>query len=111
MAGDDAAEAATMTDVIDEVLQVDSNEVVYVAHHDVSENGLTVTVSLALAAVTDHEPATLVPEFSKHVDPDALDRMFRPLPNGDLRKGGPLHLHIAGHDVEIHNTGRIEIYD
>lgn len=111
MVENDSDETATADEVIDEVVQIGSDEVVYVAHHDLSENGLTVTLSLALAAVTDREPATLIPEFSEHVDPDALDRMFRPLPNGNFREGGPLHLHIAGHDIEIHNTGRIEIFD
>lgn len=97
------------TSVIDDVVQVDEDETLYVAHHDVADNGLSVTLSLALASVTELEPTELVPKFAEHVDPDALDRMFRPLPNGDLRKGGPFHLQIEGYDVTIHNTGRIEI--
>lgn len=96
-------------EVIEETVEVAEDRTIYVAHHDVSENGMTVTLSLALAAVTDLSPTELVPRFSDHVDPDALNRLFRPLPNGDLRKGGPLHLTIEGHDVTIHNTGRIEI--
>lgn len=102
-------EHAELGDVIEDVIPVGEEEAIYVAHHDVRENGLTVTLSLALAEVTELEPTDIVPKFAEHVDPDALDRMFRPLPNGDLRKGGPLHLSIEGFDVEIHNTGRIEI--
>lgn len=97
-------------DVIEEVVPVDEEGNIYVAHHDVEENGLTVTLSLALAEVTDLEPTEIVPKFAEHVDPDALDRMFRPQPNGELRQGGPFHLCIGGHDVVVHNTGRIEIY-
>lgn len=95
--------------VIEDVVEVADDSTIYVAHHDVSENGLTVTLSLALAAVTDLTPTELIPRFSDHVDPDALNRMFRPLPNGDLREGGPLHLTVEGYDVTIYNTGRIEI--
>lgn len=96
-------------DVIEEVLPVGEEETIYVAHHDVEKNGLTVTLSLALAEVTELEPTDIVPKFARHVDPDALDRMFRPRPNGDLRQGGPFHLTVAGHDITVHNTGRIEI--
>lgn len=96
-------------DPIEEVVPVRDGERVYVAHHDVAENGLSVTLSLALAEVTDRSPTALVPEFSEHVDPDALDRLFRPLPTGDLRAGGPLHLEVDGYEVSIYNTGRIEI--
>jgi hypothetical protein len=95
--------------VIEEIVPVGEEETIYVAHHDVEENGLTVTLSLALAEVTDLDPTDIVPKFAKHVDPDALDRMFRPRPNGDLREGGPFHLTVAGHPITVHNTGRIEI--
>ncbi len=76
--GGDVEQAA----VIEDVVEVPDDTTIYVAHHDVSENGLTVTLSLALAAVTDLRPTELIPRFSDHVDPDALNRMFRPLPNG-----------------------------
>lgn len=98
-------------DVIEDVVPVGEDETIYVAHHDVEENGLTVTISLALAEVTELEPPDILPEFAEHVDPDALDRMFRPQPNGELRQGGPFHLTIQGHEVVVHNTGRIEIRD
>lgn len=97
------------TDVIDEVVPVADEESVYVAHHDVTADGLTVTLTLALSEVLDLSPTALIPEFPKYVDPDALDRMFRPGPDGDLREGGPLFLTVRGADVRIYNTGRIEI--
>lgn len=98
-------------EVITDVRRVDEGETLYVAHHDVAEDGLTVTLSLALAAVADSSPTEFLPRFQEYVDPDALDRMFRPQPNGDLRKGGPFRLDIEGFEVEIYNTGRIEIRD
>jgi hypothetical protein len=102
-------ESLEPSEVIDEAVEVGDGKTVYVAHHDVRENGLTVTLSLALAAVTELSPTELVPRFADHVDPDALNRLFRPLPNGDLREGGPLHLTIEGRAVRVYNTGRIEI--
>lgn len=97
-------------DVIDEVTPVEGGTL-YVAHHDVEEDGLTVTLSLALAAAADSSPTEFLPRFQEYVDPDALDRMFRPQSNGDLRKGGPFQLSIEEYDVEIYNTGRIEILE
>ena len=94
--------------VISEVRETDDSTL-YVAHHDVEEDGLSVTLSLALAAATDSSPTEFLPRFQEYVDPDALDRMFRPQPNGDLRKGGPFHLTVEDIEVEIHNTGRIEL--
>lgn len=107
---DGETSASSGPSIIDDVVPVQDDQTIYVAHHDVTEDGLSVTLSIALAEVTDLSPAELIPKFAKHVDPDALDRMFRPLPNGDLREGGPLHLTIGGHPVEIYNTGRIEIH-
>lgn len=94
--------------VISEVRETDDGTL-YVAHHDVEEDGLSVTLSLALAAATDRSPTEFLPRFQEYVDPDALDRMFRPQPNGDLRKGGPFHLTVEDIEVEIYNTGRIEL--
>lgn len=99
------------SDIITDVHEVDEEETLYVAHHDVAEDGLTVTLSMALAAAADSSPTEFLPRFQEYVDPDALDRMFRPQPNGDLRRGGPFRLTIEGFEVEIFNTGRIEIRD
>ncbi|WP_254820922.1 HalOD1 output domain-containing protein [Haloglomus halophilum] len=95
--------------MIEEVAQVEDGSTLYIAHHDIEEDGLTVTLSLALAAAADSSPTEFLPRFQEYVDPDALDRMFRPQPNGDLRKGGPFQFSIEEFDVEIFNTGRIEI--
>lgn len=97
------------SDVIEEATPVSGDETIYVAHHDVSTDGLTVTLTLALSEIADVAPTELIPEFPKYVDPDALDRMFRPGPDGELKQGGPMYLTVRGFDVRIYNTGRIEI--
>ncbi len=107
--GASSLDRADPGDVIEEVAQVEDGSTLYIAHHDIEEDGLTVTLSLALAAAADSSPTEFLPRFQEYVDPDALDRMFRPQPNGDLRKGGPFQFSIEEFDVEIFNTGRIEI--
>lgn len=82
---------------------------VYVLYHDFDEEDLTVTLSLALSEVGDVSPTELVPQFSRYADPDALDQLFRPRPNGDLRQGGPLYLDIEGYEVAVFASGRVEI--
>lgn len=107
--GRTAANETASSDVVEEAVPGTDEETVYVAHHDVTEDGLTVTMTLALSEVVDASPTELIPEFPRYVDPDALDRMFRPGPDGELKEGGPLFLTVRGVDVRIFNTGRIEI--
>lgn len=98
-----------MTDRANVIEEVDEEEDLYVAYHDVTEDGLTVTLTMALSEVSEYSETDLIPDFPKYVDPDALDRLFRPGSDGELRQGGPLHLEIKGHDVTIYSSGRIEI--
>jgi hypothetical protein len=95
--------------IVEEVKTVSGDQEVYVVHHDVRDDGLTVTISLALSEIGNVPPTELLPRFPEYADPDALDRLFRPRPNGELREGGPFHLTIEGYDISIFNTGRIEI--
>lgn len=81
----------------------------HVVYNEMGEEDITVTISLALSEVGGVPPTETIPEFAEHVDPDALNHLFQPLPNGDLRQGGPLLLTIKGHDVRIYSSGRIEI--
>ena len=48
---------------------------------------LTVTVVDAVATARDVSPTEVVPRVTERVDPDALDRVFRPLPDGTPRQG------------------------
>lgn len=93
----------------DQSIRVEESEDVYVVRHDFDEQDLTVTISLALSEIGNITPTEIIPEFPKYVDPDALDRLFRPRPRGERRQGGPLHLAIKGYDITIYSTGRIEI--
>lgn len=85
---------------------VESDDGVHYTYHDLEEDGLATTVTLALAEVADADPLELVPEFSRHADPDALDRLFRSVgDDADAR----LDLTVEGYDVSVYDTGRIEL--
>lgn len=80
---------------------------VYVAHHDVTEDGLCLTLTIALAEVLDADPAETISDMARYVDPDALNNLFRVRPNGDYREGGPFHLTIERCDVTVRSDGTI----
>lgn len=88
---------------------VEDEEGVYRTHHDMSTDGLTTTISIALAEVSDGEETALISDFSTYVDPDALDRLFRTKPGSGTREDGRVALHIEGHWVTVRSDGTILI--
>ena len=81
----------------------------YYASHNMDEDGLTVTLAIALGEVANVEPLELVPSLSEYADPSALDRLFRTRPDGRPRQGGEVTLTIEGYTVTVHSTGTIAI--
>lgn len=90
-------------------VDADGGGVVYRTHHDMSTDGLTLTICVALAEVTGRKETDVISDFSRYADPDALNRLFRTLPTGDARQPGAVTLHIADHEVTIHSDGEIVI--
>lgn len=87
-----------------------TNEGTYRTNHDVTQNGLSVTVAQAVAEVEDVDAADLLDDFSKYADPDALDRLFRVRPGDEPRhEAGRIHLEIRENDVTIHADGEIVV--
>lgn len=83
---------------------------VYRVRYDRDGGDLTITITEALVAIGDLDPIDIIDNFSTYADPDALNRLFRHLPNGEPRApGGHVHLSIEGYDVTIRSTGVIEI--
>jgi hypothetical protein len=82
-----------------------------IVNHDFdSDPGeLTVTIVDAVSEALDISPTEIVPRVSDHVDPDALDRLFRPAPDGGTRRGR-LVLELQGCHVEIVGDGTIFVY-
>lgn len=85
-------------------------EGVYRTEHDMTSDGLCLTITEALAEIEGVDPAELIDGFSKYADPDALNRLFRVRPNGEHRDlEGHVELEIRGADVTVHADGEIEI--
>jgi hypothetical protein len=79
-------------------------------YHDL-EGGtsLTTTLVLALAEVQDVEVQALGFTLYDHVDPDALDSIFTPQPDGSIPEGRRIELTIADHSVTVHGDGHIVV--
>ena len=84
----------------------------YRTSHDMTTDGLSVTISQALAEVADVSATELVRDFSEYADPDALDRLFRaPATDPDARNDGVVVLWVRSYRVKVHGDGRILITD
>mgnify|MGYP006291642413 CR=1 FL=1 len=89
--------------------QPDADGTVYRTKHDMTKNGLTVTIAMALNEVTDLDETNLIQEFSKYAEPDALDRLFRVTEGREPRKSGYIQLEIEGYTVRVNSDGEIQI--
>lgn len=82
---------------------------VYYASHDLDADGLTTTVSLAVAEVADRSPAAIISDFADYVDPDGLNRVFRTRPDGSACAEGHIEFVVEGYRVRIDSSGEIAI--
>ncbi|MBX0295731.1 HalOD1 output domain-containing protein [Haloarcula nitratireducens] len=83
-----------------------------VVEHDFDDphSELTVTVVDAVSKAVGVSPADVVPRVNDHVDPDALDRIFRPRPDGSGREGR-LTFELVNCLVEITGDGTVRVYN
>jgi len=82
----------------------------YYAQHDFDGTAtLTTTLVHAISNVTGADVTEAEQTLSDHADPEALDRLFRPRPDGTFRLGGELTFTIWGHRVTVANDGQISI--
>lgn len=88
---------------------VEAGEGVYRTYHDMSTDGLTTTIGVALAEVSGERETELISDFSAYADPDALDRLFRTLPGARTREEGRIVLHVREYRVTVHSDGTILI--
>jgi len=82
----------------------------YVVTHDFGGSAeLTTTLAHAISDVTGIDVTDTGFTIADYVDPGALDRLFRPKPDGTPRSNGQLSLTIWGCQVTVHADGRIVI--
>jgi len=73
-------------------------------------DGLTVIIIDAIANAMDTSPTEIVPKINESVDPDALERILRPLPDGTERDGY-LTFYLVGFRITVDSDGTVSIYD
>lgn len=87
--------------------ETDTERGVYRTYHDMSTDGLTLTISEALATVSGRDVTQLVSDFSRYADPDAVNRLFRARADGEPREAGRMTLVVEGYTVTVHSDGEI----
>ncbi|WP_254545144.1 HalOD1 output domain-containing protein [Halomarina pelagica] len=81
--------------------------VAYRAYHDMTHPGsLSITVMQAVGAVVDVDPMEL-DSLYEAVDPDALDELFCPGPDGQPSIDGRIRFRFAGCRVTVESNGTI----
>lgn len=82
----------------------------YVVQHDFDGSAkLTTTLVHALSDVTGIDVTDAGFTLSDHVDPDALDRLFRPRDDDTPRLNGHLAFTVWGYQVTVYSDGQITI--
>jgi hypothetical protein len=81
-----------------------------VVQHDFGGSAeLTTTLAHAISDVTGIDVTDTGFTLNDYVDPDAMDKLFKPKSDGTPRTNGSLNLTILGCQVVIHSTGQIVI--
>ena len=92
-------------------LEYDEQNDRYVFHHDTDGPAtITTTIVHALTSITDTDISQ--GEFSLYdsIDPDALDRLFRPKADGTDRTGGHVAFTALEHEIYVYANGDVIVY-
>lgn len=89
----------------------DTGDPVIVEHDfDDPTSELTVSIVDGVASAVGVSPTAVVPQVNDTVDPDALDRLFRPKPDGTPRSG-IVAFELLECTVVVQGDGTIRIYE
>ncbi|MCU4801612.1 hypothetical protein OB920_14630 [Halobacteria archaeon HArc-gm2] len=82
----------------------------YFVRHDFDGAAeLTTTLAHAISDVTGIDVTDTGFTLNDHVDPEALDRLFAPKPDGTPRTNGHLSFTVWNHQVTVYSNGQIAI--
>lgn len=92
--------------------EVSTQNVVFETTYEYGEakDGLTVVIIDAIADALDVSPTEVVPRISESVDPDALERILRPLPDGTEREGH-LTFFLMDYRITVFGDGTVRIVE
>lgn len=65
----------------------------------------------AVAEVEDESPTALSQPLNEVVDPEALDALFEPQPDGRPRDAGRVEFDYYGYTVVVYGDGSVELDD
>jgi len=89
--------------------QVRDTQTYFVKHDFDGAAALTTTLAHALSDVTGIDVTDTGFTLNDHVDPDALDRLFKPKDDGTPRMSGHLTFTVWGYQVTVYSDGQIAI--
>lgn len=72
-------------------------------------DGLTVVLIDAIADVKGISPADVAPKITESVDPDAMERVLRPLPDGTERNGR-LTFYLLDFRITVSSDGMVRVF-
>lgn len=82
----------------------------YHVHHDFDGSAeLTATLAHAISNVTGADVTDTGFTLNDYVDPEALDRLFKPKSDGMPRGHGHVSFVVWGYQVTVYSSGRIVI--
>lgn len=81
----------------------------FVQHEFGGSSDLTTTLVHALSDVTGADVTQAEESLVDHVHPEALDRLFRPAPDGTPRPNGHVSFTVWDHQVTVYHNGQIAI--
>ncbi|WP_436912303.1 HalOD1 output domain-containing protein [Halosimplex marinum] len=81
----------------------------YVKHDFGGSAELTTTLAHAISDATGVDVTDTGFTLNDHVDPEALDRLFKPKDDGTARVDGHLSFAIWGYQVTVYSDGQIAI--
>lgn len=87
----------------------DAEEGTYRATYDWADSEpLRIFVARVVATAADVSPTELDALY-RSVNPDALEEVFEPLPDGTLRTGGGLWFTVGDYEVVVHGDGEVVV--
>jgi len=89
--------------------QQHNTQTYYVKHDFDGSAKLTTTLTHALSDVSGIDVTDTGFTLYDHVDPDALDQLFKPTKDGSQRMNGMLTFTVWGHQVTVYSDGQIAI--
>jgi hypothetical protein len=81
----------------------------FVTHEFGGTSDLTTTLVHAISDVTGADVTQAEASLVDFVDPEALDRLFEPAPDGTPRPNGHLSFTMWDHQVTVYHNGQIAI--